>query len=68
MHQHQQQQPQQQQSQQQQHHQQQQHQSNLNDAQFSSWYPYPYGQQATRDNFTNSLITYSENNNVVGIS
>lgn len=42
--------------------------------QFSaSWYPsYIYSQNiqpiSNRDNFANSLITYSENNNVVGIS
>ena len=34
----------------------------------SSWYPYSYQTNQNRDSFSSSLITYSENNNVIGIS
>ena len=34
----------------------------------SSWYPYSYSTNQNRDSFSSSLITYSENNNVIGIS
>ena len=34
----------------------------------SSWYPYSYPTNQNRDSFSSSLITYSENNNVIGIS
>ena len=34
----------------------------------SSWYPYSYQANQNRDSFSSSLITYSENNNVIGIS